>query len=68
MTSVPPALAGVEDVAAVELGGDVALGQLPGQDVGRLGVVVGQGVAGAAAEGGGPEGDRAAGGPGRRAP
>src|SRR6202020_2585962 len=49
--------AGVEDVAAVELGGDVALGQLPRQGVGRVGVVVGQRVAGAASKGGGTEGD-----------
>ena len=51
--SVPGAL---EAVAAVELGGEIAGGLLPGQGPGRPRVVIGEGVAGGPAEGTGPEG------------
>ena len=54
----PTTFGRVEDITPVEFGRDVTLGQLPGEDVGSLRVVVGQRVAGAAAEGGRPEGDR----------
>src|SRR5262249_27222219 len=44
-------------VVAVELAGDVAGDQAPGEDLGRPAVVVAEAVAGAAAHGRGPEGD-----------
>ena len=47
---------GVEAVAPVELGGEVAGGLLPGQGAGGTRVVVVQGVAGGTAEGPGAEG------------